>query len=49
MGNIGKEALTPDTQLTFSCFLKKHFFTTDSYIRERMSIKDKKLQVVDDL
>ena len=27
MGNIGKQALTPDTQLTFTCFLKKRFFT----------------------
>ena len=26
MGNFGKEALTPDTQLTFTCFLKKRFF-----------------------
>ena len=26
MGNFGKEALTPDIQLTFTCFLKKRFF-----------------------
>ena len=26
MGNIRKEALTPDTQLTFTCFLNKRFF-----------------------
>ena len=26
MSNIGKEALTSDTQLTFICFLKKRFW-----------------------
>ena len=34
MGNIEKRALTPDTQLTFTCFLKKRFLAADgSYIR----------------
>ena len=26
IGNIGKEVLTTDTQLTFTCFLKQFFF-----------------------
>ena len=35
MSNFGKEALTPYTQLTFTCFLKKRFLTASSYIRDR--------------
>ena len=26
MGNFEKETLTPDNQLTFTCFIKKRFF-----------------------
>ena len=39
MGNIGKEALTSDTQLTFTCFLDKQFFAASSYIRDRREYK----------
>ena len=32
MGNIGKETLTPDIQLTFTYFLKKFFFWQLAFI-----------------
>ena len=38
MSNIGKETLTPDTQLSFTCFLRNIFLTADSYIRNQRSI-----------
>ena len=34
MGNIGKVTLIPDTQLTFTYFLKKRFLAADSYIKD---------------
>ena len=39
MGNIGKVALTPDTQLTSTCFLKKRFLVVDLYIMDRREYK----------
>ena len=35
MDNIGKEALTQDIQLTFTCFLKKCFLAAISYIKDQ--------------
>ena len=38
MSNIRKEVLTPETQLTFTYFLKKHFLAADFYIGTEGSI-----------
>ena len=50
MGNFGKEALTPDIQLTFTYILKKCFFWRLALtLGTGGSIKDQNLEAVSDL